>query len=213
MANVKITDLTALTSAAGNDELVIEDVSAGVTKKITVDNLLVGQVGTSDLADSAVTVAKIADNAVTADKIYNPYIFRAYRSTNQSCAAGWNTIICQTEEYDLASTYDAGTGTFTAPITGYYQFNASITVGSGWADILIAFWKNGSEYSKGNRFKSSGGTSATNFAASVTLHHSDIIYLTASQYVQLRYYADDGDTVTGSGTSHTYFGGVLITNG
>lgn len=213
MANVKITDLTALTSADDSDLLIIEDVSAAQTKKITIANLLVGHVDTADIADSAVTVAKIADNAVTADKIYNPYIFRAYRSTNQGTSAGWNTIICQTEEYDLASAYDAGSGTFTAPITGYYHFDANITVGSAWADVLISFYKNGAEYSRGNRFKSSGGTAATNFAAPVNLHHSDQIYLTAGQYVQLKYFGDDVDQVTGGTTYNTYFSGFLVTNG
>lgn len=59
MANKKITDLTALTSADSTDVLPIVDVSANTTKKVTVDGLIAtGSISTAKLADDAVTAAK-----------------------------------------------------------------------------------------------------------------------------------------------------------
>ncbi len=49
-------------------------------------------------------------------------LFAAYQNANQSIADGTHTISFNTELYDLTASYD-GTNTFTAPISGYYNFN------------------------------------------------------------------------------------------
>ena len=65
MATTKVSALTAKTSLAGSEELLISD--SGTSKKVTATNLLAGAVvGTGDI-----TTDKIADDAVTADKLAN----------------------------------------------------------------------------------------------------------------------------------------------
>ena len=69
MANKKVTDLTALTSADSNDVLPIVDVSANTTKKVTVDGLIAaGSISTTKLADDAVTPAKAGDLAAATNR-------------------------------------------------------------------------------------------------------------------------------------------------
>lgn len=47
----------------------------------------------------------------------------AYRGTSQTLTAGTNTILFNTVSADRATNYVAGTGIFTAPVTGVYQVN------------------------------------------------------------------------------------------
>lgn len=117
MANVKITDLTALTTAATNDLLEIVDVSAGGNKKITVANLL-------NTADS-VTSTSIVDKAVIGQKLGQPIAFAAYLGASQNITNSTKTTMqFNTEYYDYGDNYDHTTYTFTAPYDGVYQFSA-----------------------------------------------------------------------------------------
>ena len=57
--------------------------------------------------------------------------FLAYLGASVNNVTGDGTffsIICDQVKYDQASNYNAGTGTFTAPVTGKYQFNYGIRV-------------------------------------------------------------------------------------
>jgi len=79
MANIKISDLTAATAAAGANEFEINE--AGSSKKVTGNQLAsyvestlgalasLDTVGESQIDADAVTAAKIADDAVGADQI------------------------------------------------------------------------------------------------------------------------------------------------
>ena len=65
MATVKVSALTAKTSLAGSEELLIND--GGTSKKVTATNLLAG----ATVANGSISTDKIADDAVTADKLAN----------------------------------------------------------------------------------------------------------------------------------------------
>ena len=65
MATVKVSALSAKTSLAGSEELLIND--GGTSKKVTATNLLAGV----SVADGSISTAKIADDAVTEAKLAN----------------------------------------------------------------------------------------------------------------------------------------------
>ena len=65
MATVKVSALSAKTSLAGSEELLIND--SGTSKKVTATNLLAGVT----VADGSISTAKIADDAVTEAKLAN----------------------------------------------------------------------------------------------------------------------------------------------
>ena len=78
MAQTKVSELSALTTTDGAEELLIND--GGTSKKVTIDNVLHdnsiraehyvdGSIATAHLADGAITAAKIADGTVVAAEL------------------------------------------------------------------------------------------------------------------------------------------------
>lgn len=88
----KITELTELTTYATNDLLIIEDVSAGTTKKITWANLV---------ADASITTAKLVNDAVTDAKL----IYGKVRSRQGGSATDWSTAGTTTYDYSGTDTF------------------------------------------------------------------------------------------------------------
>jgi len=54
----------------------------------------------------------------------NNYKFSVHRST--ALTPGAADVLFNTELYDSNNNYDPATGKYTVPVTGYYQFNASL---------------------------------------------------------------------------------------
>jgi len=66
MAQTKVSDLTALTSPDGSEELLVND--GGTSKKVTIDNLLYDESIDSDhYVDGSIDNAHIADNAIDSE--------------------------------------------------------------------------------------------------------------------------------------------------
>lgn len=58
--------------------------------------------------------------------ITNPYKFSAVRGTSSALTSGtWTTVDTLTEDFDTSNNFNNTTGVFTAPISGFYQINAS----------------------------------------------------------------------------------------
>lgn len=76
----------------------------------------------------------------------NPYKFFAYRNASLTTSA--STIIFENEVYDTHGDYDNTTGIFTAPVTGFYRFNAQIMLdyASAGKAIGVIFVKNSTQY-------------------------------------------------------------------
>jgi len=116
MANKKITELTALTSAASDDVLAIVDISGTAeTKKITVANLTADAGGTStvkvSLSNADVLAMKYDDTPITlkaaeASKIIMPLTVicvATHAGSNESSSddlrMGWNAASSTTADY------------------------------------------------------------------------------------------------------------------
>lgn len=79
----------------------------------------------------------------------SPTYFQAYRTTNQTVAAGntSTTIIFDTVIDNVGSAYNTGTGVFTAPATGYYSFSCTCLFDNlssvvGVSEIILAYTGN-----------------------------------------------------------------------
>ncbi len=129
--------------------------------------------------------------------------FSAYGTTLTNTANGTFTrVVCNVEEFDTASCYDASTYRFTPNVAGYYQFNGQ--TGAGYNTIIVSLYKNGSEFKRG--IQSSGVTlSYVNVSA--------LIYLNGTtDFVELYWYQASGVTVNNNVAppAITYFQGYLV---
>lgn len=90
----------------------------------------------------------MARTKVTNYQLYDPIKFSAYKNSSASVANG--TIVYETKQYDTGSNYNATTGIFTAPVAGFYFFEASFSVNTTTMTRAVFFLvKNGTEYKRG----------------------------------------------------------------
>lgn len=131
MADQPINELPLDPSPSADDFVPLFDNNSGTTKR--------GALSTLPLSTSSISI---------------PYKFRAritgaWNSPNNAFAK----ISLSTEDYDTGSNFDAVTNyRFTAPINGFYHFDgrASLTTSGGINLIIVALYKNGTSYIRGN---------------------------------------------------------------
>lgn len=149
----------------------------------------------------------ISDPTVTA--ITSKAKFRAYVSSAQNdLATGWVKMAANGETFDPGGYYDAATNyRFTAPQTGYYLFTTACTLTQAVdkCTYYLALYVNGSSVSASRRFSSYD-------QAMVGMNLTDIIYLTAGQYVESFIYNGGGLTTVDvvSGSVESFFAGHII---
>lgn len=138
--------------------------------------------------------AKIGSNL-----LYNPYKFFVYR------AAAYNTVATtftdlpyDTKVFDTSNNYSTSTYTFTAPVAGFYQFNASINLNAATSRLFVAFIVNGSEYLRGTDMQASTGS----------VQNALFVQLAAGGTVKVQYYC--GAVVAVTTNSLTQFSGHLV---
>lgn len=109
----------------------------------------------------------------------NPYRARAYRTAAWNSAVGDAKLNLDTENYDPNNNFSGGT--YTVPITGYYDIKARIEVPGGTIGVLVVkIYKNGSPVSFGNY--------GPNYCAASLV--SDTLLLTAGDTIELWQYAN-----------------------
>ena len=135
--------------------------------------------------------------------------FSAYVGTNQTInSATYTKVACNTEEFDTASAFDSTTNyRFTPQVAGYYQFNGQTeNVTGGGARILIMFYKNGSEFKRGNDL----GLPSGNWGSAGGMVANALIYCNGTtDYVEFYIYDTGGQTVA-AGPVTSYFQGFLV---
>ena len=140
--------------------------------------------------------------ATSTTSISNPYKFRVSRNAAANIGNGaFLKITYDTEQYDTNSNFSGGT--YTVPVSGYYQFNWSLsaTMSSGADELLTtAIFKNGVEYSRG---------STINYRNAEGVSGSDIIQLAAGNTVEIQAFGTVGRAI-GVGASTCYFSGYLV---
>lgn len=104
----------------------------------------------------------MAETKVTPNEISQPASFSVYRNSAASLTTNTNTkVTFDTELWDTGSNF--ASGTFTAPVAGFYVFNWCIDITSTAGGIGISMlYKNGAEYKRGSRSTLAGaGTMAS----------------------------------------------------
>lgn len=105
---------------------------------------------TSGVITGANTVgtAALAAGAVTGPKITLSYGFSAYSTTAQNSGnAAFALTNFQIEEYDIGANF--ASSVFTAPVTGYYHFDAGVFTSVGATTWIVSLFKNASEWKRG----------------------------------------------------------------
>lgn len=151
---------------------------------------------------SSVNTTAIATGIQLPDKMKNPYKFNVFRNAAANLAVTAGLITFDTKSFDTGSNYDTSTGKFTAPIAGFYQFNAGLgyTAVSGFQ--VLMFYKNGSEVCRGQEFNTTSTTDTE-------LVGSAFLQLAIGDYIQV-YGQSGGTTALNLGVNRCFFQGFLV---
>lgn len=164
---------------------------------------LAGKTLSSPTMTGTVTVP---DGSFAPAKLTNPYKFHAYATgSTTATAGGWTKVAFAGESFDSNNNF--ASNTYTAPVTGYYKFDAAvkITVGGAGETYVLALYKNNAEHKRGMYIDVS-----TAFDLNMLVSPPPI-QLTAGDTVDIRIYnGSGGNKSTGSQSHESYFGGYLV---
>lgn len=140
--------------------------------------------------------------------------FLAYNSATDSDVTGDNTtytIVCDTEVYDQGADYNNGTGVFTAPVTGRYQFKGNV-----YLTGLAAAHTGGQLYFVGSNrsfFFNFNPAAMRDAGNATTFHAAFSLDMDAADTVSMRMVISNGTKVVdvgGGATPDTAFSGELL---
>ena len=170
-----------------------------------------GAINASYLTASSITNTQIASAGLYTTKVYNLYKFSVYRNAAQNVGNNAFAVMqCDTKVFDTGSNVDIVTnkGRFTAPIAGFYQFNASARASlAGTGQFGLAFFKNTSTQIADGTIVSSTALSAT---VNTTLTGNCFVQLAANDYVEVQLYGSSAFALTVSALFDNLFSGFLV---
>lgn len=128
-----------------------------------------------------------------------PVKFLVTRASTAVTIANTPTVlIYDGKVFDTSNSYSTVSGVFTAPVAGYYDFNAAIVLTAAVSRLFLSFYKNGNEYSRGADFQSATGS----------VQNSTFMQLDAGDTVTARYYVNNNVNISNS--ILTQFSGKLV---
>lgn len=135
--------------------------------------------------------------------LYNPYKFRVTKSSSQNTvAASFTKVQFNVEDFDTNNNFDSSTNyRYTAPVTGYYQFNWNCHTANG-ADVVASLFKNGTEITRGQEI---GATSTPATSAG-----SALVSANANDYFEIHVYNNALVAFTVSQLYLNTFSGFLV---
>jgi len=139
---------------------------------------------------------------------YNPYKFSVYRSAAWNTGTGGQSNLVQfdTKTFDTGTNVDVVTnkGRFTAPVAGFYQFEAGVKTSTTNMYLLASLFKNGVSAKVGQGvFNAAGAVGTSNTVAG-------LLSLAANDYVEVYLFATTSTQGGATGADATYFDGFLV---
>lgn len=139
------------------------------------------------------TIGASAITGVTTTVINNPYKFSVFLGANQTITTSVSTVIAfDTKTFDTGTNIDIATnkGRFTAPVAGFYQFNATGNGTSATGAYIVELRVNGTVQ---RRLAQSGGANGGWYAG------SGLQQLNANDYVEISVFQNSGGNITLNG--------------
>ena len=137
----------------------------------------------------------------------NQPAFSAYASGEQTIpVATWAQVELNNVRFNTNSNYNTSSFRFTAPVDGNYMFGYTVQFNGSSTEYLYSGFKvNGSfyHYGEGRRLITSGGSYWGN---DNSLSTSQLIRLSAGDYVELHCYNSSGGTLLGGLARRSFFG-------
>lgn len=201
-SNIATVSYTELASGATGSAPVSNGLHIGMVQTHTASITRTVQSGTDVLGNPIKTPSTTA--AVNID---NPYKFSVYRAGALSIGAGATAkVTFETESFDTNNNFDAVTNNrYTAPVNGFYNFSAAVSIAVNANLYGIILYKNGSSVKRGN-FSSTGAVATDNIFVVNTL-----LQLTAGDYIEVFMFNNSGGSAAISvGAEKTYFTGFLV---
>lgn len=183
-------------TSSGSTSVKGSSAASGTLTLPAATDTLVGKATTDTLTNK--TISTGGSNSVSSGVLTNPYKFFAYRNAAANSGTGYTKVVFDTELYDTGSNF--ASGTFTAPVAGFYSFEwmVGFTITAG--DSASALYKNGSILLWGNEVTNGGGSGG-----------STVLSLAANDTIDV--YGVVTSTVTlnvGATPMKTYFSGHLL---
>jgi len=223
------TSLTLTEATAGSDDMYC----VYLGKAVGTVNPPSGSVGTSQLADGSISLAKLSASGTKSSSTFlrgdnsfasisttpNAPMFLAYLSSDTAVTNNAQTKVqCNTELFDTAGNYDNSTNFRFTPTTAgkYYVFGNVNMYATGQANLqwlLTRIWKNGTSststthmYAGYTDHRTNNGDAGNSYAGGIFEMNG------SSDYIELYTYPSfsSGTPVASAGTSGSYFGAFKL---
>ena len=146
------------------------------------------------------------DTSGNVTKPYQPS-FAVYRNQQSWTIADGGKMNFNTARHNIGNHYDLSNGRFIAPVTGSYQFNFYSIIQGNYTNGYIQLYVSGSRIYGGDTHF----TLTNNSGNWHNVSYSQVVYLTASQYVEIFSYTGTGSgNVVWHGNNWGCFSGYLL---